>query len=88
MTAAKTNQPTMTGYPSKIGYIMETETLDKLYLELSQITKARTCRELQLEKAINTLIEAARPIIRKHELNSDESALYDAVLEAKRIIGA
>lgn len=29
---------------------METETLDKLYLEISQFTKAKTKRELELER--------------------------------------
>jgi hypothetical protein len=31
---------------------METETLDKLYLEWSQFTKARTAREIAMEKAL------------------------------------
>lgn len=31
---------------------METETIDKLYLELSQISSAKTRRELELEKAL------------------------------------
>lgn len=31
---------------------MTTETLDKLYLEWSQFTKARTARELALEKIV------------------------------------
>ena len=31
---------------------METEIIDKLFLELSQATKAKTKRELELEKAI------------------------------------
>lgn len=31
---------------------METETLDKLFLELSQVTKAKTAREIQLERAL------------------------------------
>lgn len=33
---------------------METETIDKLYLELSQFTKAKTGRELALERSLNT----------------------------------
>lgn len=32
--------------------MMQTETLDRLYLEWSQFTKAKTRRELELEKAI------------------------------------
>jgi hypothetical protein len=61
----------------------ETETLDKIYLEWSQFTKARTGREIRLKNALVLLIEATHPIIRKPELTSDESALYDAVLKAK-----
>lgn len=67
---------------------METETLDKIYLEWSQFTGARTGRELKLKKALVDLIEATHPIIRQPELNSDESALYDAVLKARKAIDA
>jgi hypothetical protein len=35
---------------------METETLDKLYLEYSQMTTARTCREITLEKEVTRLL--------------------------------
>lgn len=31
---------------------METETIDKLFLELSQVTKAKTQRELELERQL------------------------------------
>lgn len=67
---------------------METETLDKIYLEWSQFTEAMTERELRLEKELKSLIEATHPIIRKPELNSEESALYDAVLKAREAIDA
>jgi len=30
----------------------EMETINKLYLELSNITKAKTCREIELERAL------------------------------------
>jgi hypothetical protein len=33
---------------------METETIDKLFLELSQVSKAKTERELQLERVLKT----------------------------------
>ena len=33
--------------------MMETETIDKLFLELSQVTSAKTKRELALERAID-----------------------------------
>lgn len=36
---------------------MQTETIDKLYLEWSQCTRARTSRELALVKALNGLLE-------------------------------
>ncbi len=40
---------------------METETIDKLFLELSQITQAKTKRELAWEEAgIEALIELQR----------------------------
>lgn len=32
---------------------METETLDRLFLELSQITQAKTGREIELEKRLD-----------------------------------
>lgn len=32
---------------------METETIDKLFLELSQVTNARTAKELKLLKLLN-----------------------------------
>lgn len=36
---------------------METETIDKLFLELSQITKAKSKRELELEAVIKGALE-------------------------------
>lgn len=35
----------------------ETETLDRLYLEMSQFTTAKTRKEIKLEKTIDTLTE-------------------------------
>jgi len=40
---------------------MTTETLDKLYLEWSQITGARTARELQMEAALRLADKAINP---------------------------
>jgi hypothetical protein len=37
---------------------MQTETLDKLYLEWSQFTKAKTARELYLESLIKEIAES------------------------------
>lgn len=34
---------------------METEMIDKLYLELSHVTKAKTHKEIELEKTIECL---------------------------------
>ncbi len=42
---------------------METETLDKLYLEISQITKAKTNKEINLEKTNSDLLEACKVVI-------------------------
>lgn len=39
----------------------ETETIDKLFLELSQFTKAKTSREILLEHEITCLMIAIRP---------------------------
>jgi len=36
---------------------METETLDKLFLEISQVTGAKTERELLLERSIREIAE-------------------------------
>ena len=36
---------------------LETETLDKLYLEWSQFTSARTFRELQLSRALKDALD-------------------------------
>lgn len=40
--------------------IMNTETLDKLFLEWSQFTKAKTARELRLERIINRMVAASK----------------------------
>lgn len=39
---------------------METEIIDKLFLELSQITKAKTKREIELEKDVEQLMNIIR----------------------------
>ena len=44
----------MTREPER-GSDMETEILDKLYLEWSQFTKARTAREIKLRSAVALL---------------------------------
>lgn len=37
---------------------METEMIDKLFLELSQVSKAKTEHELQLERLLKCVLEA------------------------------
>ena len=39
---------------------METETIDRLYLELSQVTTAKTKREIELEQEIERLRDILR----------------------------
>lgn len=40
---------------------METETLDKLYLEWSQFTQAKTAREIMLAHQVHKLLQAIKP---------------------------
>lgn len=40
---------------------METETIDKLFLELSQVTRATTGKELALEAKVKRLRDAIKP---------------------------
>lgn len=61
---------------------MTTETLDKLYLEISQFTEARTYREMRLLRAVKLAYQ-------KHCLNDDGigwdelgDILLDALCEA------
>jgi len=61
---------------------METETLDKLYLEWSRFTKARTEREIvyarQIRRALDYLSGNTEPAV----LNAKES-LYEAMRDTK-----
>lgn len=43
------------------GKSMTTETLDRLYLEISQFTKAKTARDLELESALSVATVLHRP---------------------------
>lgn len=52
---------------------MELETINKLYLELSQITTAKTARELALEK----VVDAARDVTRWDWSDNDEDCVED-----------
>lgn len=40
---------------------MQTETIDKLFLELSQVTNATTGKELSLQKKVDILLFAMKP---------------------------
>lgn len=42
---------------------MQTEMIDKLYLELSQVTTATTAREIALERSADALLKAVRAAI-------------------------
>jgi hypothetical protein len=42
---------------------METEIIDKLFLELSQVSKAQTWREIELERRVHALKKAAKPFV-------------------------
>jgi hypothetical protein len=55
---------------------METETLDKLYLEWSQFTRARTAREISMLHAVRLL----NSMVEKGERHTDSSR--KAVLDA------
>ena len=51
---------------------METTTLDKLYLEWSQFTKAKTAKELRLREALENLEEALLQILQWVEAYPDD----------------
>lgn len=66
----------------------ETESIDRLYLELSQFTKARTKRELQLEQLLHaverkftgeTRFETALRYIREAETRANDSGQEEQV---------
>ena len=50
---------------------METETINKLFLELSQITTAKTKRELELEDAIKTALSISTLWLPKGEVKPE-----------------
>lgn len=67
--------------------MMETETLDKLYLEWSQFTKARTSRELELLEACKALskhLTALTVMCRDSDLTRWNSGATVDTLEAAR----
>lgn len=60
---------------------MTTETLDKLYLEWSNFTQARTKRELELEARILVLEEALR------KLTNEVAAIGAFAFDIRELIG-
>ena len=70
----------------------ETETIDRLYLELSQFTKARTKREMQLDELLNaverkfqgeTRFETALRYIREAEARANDGGQSTQVPNAR-----
>lgn len=73
---------------------METEVIDKLFLELSQVTKAKTARELALEKALTRQMQSHASICLVLTEGATEAGLAgcikqsrDFVAEASRALG-
>lgn len=80
---------------------MDTETMDRLFLELSQFTRANTGKELKLHALVDQLVEALETLVDAAEgarvfINSREmikqpegAELYDeAIGNARRALGA
>lgn len=65
---------------------MQTETLDKLYLEWSQFTKARTAREIKLQARIVMLVEVIGDFIvdADNGLGPSVTRLSDALVKIQR----
>ena len=72
---------------------METETMDKLYLEYSQITSAKTKRELELEDMIMRALEIKKlwlpsniPV--QHGYEDEYRALSSMFIEFSNLISS
>jgi hypothetical protein len=64
---------------------METETIDKLFLELSQVTKAKTAREIELEKALedaNGMVRSAGAVVARKGVATNWDALLARMEES------
>ena len=57
---------------------METEVIDKLFLELSQVTKAKTAREIELEE----LLRSACCIAERQGADTNWQRFIDSVNKA------
>lgn len=73
---------------------METEIIDKLFLELAQVSTARTARELRRDKALRQLVKGWRERaadIERHDvtglLRADLSDWTSAADELEALIG-
>ena len=64
---------------------MQTETIDKLFLELSQVSKAKTAREIQLLALLERLVDQAENLGRAIERCGASHDLTTASLMASRI---
>jgi len=66
---------------NKFQQVIETETIDKLFLELSQITKAKTQRQLRYEVLLFRCIKALE-IVPANVRNGEHIALPDQIRKA------
>lgn len=57
---------------------MQTETLDKLYLEISQFTKAKTAQEMELQSVLR------RATILSHAGNGEQASRVALVFESDK----
>lgn len=70
----------------------ETHSIDRLYLELSQFTKAKTAREISLEAALKAAIEglkgasAAMADLKGDAWQEWRNVIHDSVIEANRAL--
>ena len=66
---------------------MDTETLDKLYLEISQFTEAKTNREIKLATALDDLMGDVRDFIsdENNGLGPNPDRLRIALRQAEKV---
>lgn len=66
--------------------VMETENIDRLFLELSQFTAATTAKELRLEQDKAALIEALRDIeVRAQRIREEKAVVRVEAFFIKQI---
>ena len=70
--------PTLPHKPAQEGKTMELETINKLYLELSQIATAKTAREIELESLLTT----AKAITERKGAETDWKRFSDRLANA------